>query len=424
MARLKNGRAARDRQVEISGSFSSSAIPHREPHARGLAKGQRCQPQPQPASFEGITSSARDTARPVERHGHDHTVVHVPSFVTLRVTSYKLRQLILGRSAITEKKITLKIRPDRLRKQLEQNESRNGYQAQHRLRGEGVYVKGAGKVEMGPAQEKSPDEVLDGEGCPNNHNTSTDSQSRSSQRCDPESLRGGEHHSWIPSRIARSSSRDEVRRVKPSSSVDVLIITQLAGSINLIHSLASLSSLTADDSTHPAAAAIRSVLIPPEVIDYVSNGRNPDIYTREFVENVQRGNQVLNGKMQAFGSFAEIYARETKAAIPELAGDVDRYMEFSGGFEREEGEGVAGDWKMKTQMMMQGQEQTRTLQQIELQTNVQDPSQQQAEIRSQDQPQAQPQQQNERQTEDQPLQQSQDQAQQQNEGQPQQNPTS
>jgi Transcription factor subunit Med10 of Mediator complex len=116
-------------------------------------------------------------------------------------------------------------------------------------------------------------------------------------------------------------------------------------SIELTHSLAALSSLTAENSTHPAAPTIRSILHPPEVIDYVANGRNPDIYTREFVENVQRGNHVLNGKMQAFGSFAEIYARETKSAMPELAEAMDGVMERSGGFERQDG--GAGDWKMK-----------------------------------------------------------------------------
>lgn len=114
--------------------------------------------------------------------------------------------------------------------------------------------------------------------------------------------------------------------------------------IDLTRSLAALSDLTADDSAHPAAATIRSILIPPEVIDYVANGRNPDIYTREFMENVQRGNQVLNGKMQAFGRFAEIYAKETKSAIPELADGVDRLMKHSEAFEREDG---TGEWKMK-----------------------------------------------------------------------------
>jgi mediator of RNA polymerase II transcription subunit 10 len=114
--------------------------------------------------------------------------------------------------------------------------------------------------------------------------------------------------------------------------------------MDFTRSLANLSNLTADNSTHPAAPAIQDILVPPEVIDYVANGRNPDIYTREFVENVQRGNQVLNGKMEAFGTLAEMLARETKSAIPEMAADMDRVMAHSGGFEKENG---TGDWKMK-----------------------------------------------------------------------------
>ncbi|CAH0051899.1 unnamed protein product, partial [Clonostachys rhizophaga] len=37
--------------------------------------------------------------------------------------------------------------------------------------------------------------------------------------------------------------------------------------------------------------------VPPELLEYVENGRNPDIYTREFVETVRRGNQLLKGKL-------------------------------------------------------------------------------------------------------------------------------
>jgi mediator of RNA polymerase II transcription subunit 10 len=83
--------------------------------------------------------------------------------------------------------------------------------------------------------------------------------------------------------------------------------------------------------------------IPPEVIDYVAAGRNPDIYTREFVEETNHGNQVLNGAMQAFGQFSEILAKQSNASMPEMAGDMDRLMEQSGRSERDE----QGDWKMK-----------------------------------------------------------------------------
>src|ERR1700712_1273701 len=45
--------------------------------------------------------------------------------------------------------------------------------------------------------------------------------------------------------------------------------------------------------TDPSNPSLASIQLPPEIIDYVDSARNPDIYTREFVELVQRGNQDL-----------------------------------------------------------------------------------------------------------------------------------
>ncbi|KAF4952878.1 hypothetical protein FSARC_12551, partial [Fusarium sarcochroum] len=53
-------------------------------------------------------------------------------------------------------------------------------------------------------------------------------------------------------------------------------------------------------SLHTSAAPPPSV--PPELLEYVEHGRNPDIYTREFVELVRRGNQLMRGKLNAFGT--------------------------------------------------------------------------------------------------------------------------
>jgi mediator of RNA polymerase II transcription subunit 10 len=71
--------------------------------------------------------------------------------------------------------------------------------------------------------------------------------------------------------------------------------------------------------------------VPPELLEYVENGRNPDIYTREFVELVRRGNQLMRGKMHAFGSFRDILADHIHAAMPELRDDVERVCEATGG---------------------------------------------------------------------------------------------
>lgn len=74
--------------------------------------------------------------------------------------------------------------------------------------------------------------------------------------------------------------------------------------------------------------------IPPELVQYVENGRNPDIYTREFVEQVRRGNQLLRGKQVAFGRFRDILAGEMEKALPELHDDVATVLEATGGRNR------------------------------------------------------------------------------------------
>ncbi|KAI5924914.1 mediator complex, subunit Med10 [Camillea tinctor] len=75
--------------------------------------------------------------------------------------------------------------------------------------------------------------------------------------------------------------------------------------------------------------------IPPELIQYVDNGRNPDIYTREFVELVRRGNQLMRGKQAAFAAFRDVLAAEMGKAMPELRDDVERTVGATGGEARQ-----------------------------------------------------------------------------------------
>ena len=61
-----------------------------------------------------------------------------------------------------------------------------------------------------------------------------------------------------------------------------------------------------------------SVQIPPEIIEYVETGRNPDIYTREFVELVQRQNAMLKAKSDALAAFRDVLGDEIATAWPNL----------------------------------------------------------------------------------------------------------
>ncbi|OXV06831.1 hypothetical protein Egran_05403 [Elaphomyces granulatus] len=109
---------------------------------------------------------------------------------------------------------------------------------------------------------------------------------------------------------------------------------------NLSHALSVLSTHTKIDTslTPPDPSAfprddppLASIQLPPEIIDYVDAARNPDIYTREFVELVQRGNQDLKGKKEAFASFRDVLAREMRSAMPECRREVDKVVMATGG---------------------------------------------------------------------------------------------
>jgi mediator of RNA polymerase II transcription subunit 10 len=71
--------------------------------------------------------------------------------------------------------------------------------------------------------------------------------------------------------------------------------------------------------------------IPPDIISYVENSRNPDIYTREFVETVQRMNQMLKGRSEALQMLQQQIAWQLTSVIPELKDDVAKAVESSGG---------------------------------------------------------------------------------------------
>lgn len=74
-----------------------------------------------------------------------------------------------------------------------------------------------------------------------------------------------------------------------------------------------------------------SLQIPPEIISYVENGRNPDIYTREFAELVQKNNQKLKGKSDAFAQFRDILAKKIITAFPDMDEDARRVVRNTGG---------------------------------------------------------------------------------------------
>lgn len=88
----------------------------------------------------------------------------------------------------------------------------------------------------------------------------------------------------------------------------------LANNINKI--ITKLKEISQKDS-------LSNILIPSDLLTYIQDGRNPDIYTREFVEVVRKINQYLNGKSLAYEKFRNVLAASIKQEFPELTNEVD-----------------------------------------------------------------------------------------------------
>ena len=71
--------------------------------------------------------------------------------------------------------------------------------------------------------------------------------------------------------------------------------------------------------------------IPLEIIQFVENGRNPDVFTREFVEVIMRINQAQKGQSEAMAQFRDILAEQIVVGIPEMREDVKKTVEATGG---------------------------------------------------------------------------------------------
>ncbi|KAI1374980.1 mediator complex, subunit Med10 [Hypoxylon crocopeplum] len=117
-----------------------------------------------------------------------------------------------------------------------------------------------------------------------------------------------------------SSSSSSTR---PSREVIANELRTLSATLQAIHARSTADSAALGEPPLPS--------IPPELVQYVDNGRNPDIYTREFVELVRRGNQLMRGKQQAFASFRDVLAGEMDKAMPELRPDTRAVLEATGG---------------------------------------------------------------------------------------------
>ncbi|KAI5814705.1 mediator complex, subunit Med10 [Pyronema omphalodes] len=86
----------------------------------------------------------------------------------------------------------------------------------------------------------------------------------------------------------------------------------------------SITDLVSQYQGLSSSASDVSSLLPREVIQYVEDGRNPDIYTREFVEIVLKYNQLMNGKRKAYERFYKVLNDQMLTAFPELTEEIEK----------------------------------------------------------------------------------------------------
>lgn len=96
--------------------------------------------------------------------------------------------------------------------------------------------------------------------------------------------------------------------------------------LTVCHSASLVKNLVTLSRTAPSV----NINIPPEIIAYIESSRNPDVYTREFVELAQRWNQLLKGRSDAYRLLRDTLAKDIVASMPELKDNVARICQSTG----------------------------------------------------------------------------------------------
>ncbi|GAA5927502.1 mediator complex subunit NUT2 [Sporobolomyces koalae] len=70
---------------------------------------------------------------------------------------------------------------------------------------------------------------------------------------------------------------------------------------------------------HAIKDTVHDVMIPLEVISSVDQGRNPHLFTKDFVERLSGENMYTNGILSAVTDYRDLLTEQMKDAFPDLA---------------------------------------------------------------------------------------------------------
>ncbi|SCZ99133.1 BZ3500_MvSof-1268-A1-R1_Chr7-1g09407 [Microbotryum saponariae] len=82
---------------------------------------------------------------------------------------------------------------------------------------------------------------------------------------------------------------------------------------------------------------VQDVMIPLEVVNFVDQGKNPHMYTREFIERVAGENMYTNGMLSAVLDYRDILTSSLGDAFPELVNHIRANPHPAGRSASEEG---------------------------------------------------------------------------------------
>ena len=70
---------------------------------------------------------------------------------------------------------------------------------------------------------------------------------------------------------------------------------------------------------------VSDVVVPPEIFQYIDQGRNPQLYTKDCLQKVVTKNEEIKGKIDAYKDFKNILEEELKKELPQT---MDRHNKF------------------------------------------------------------------------------------------------
>ncbi|SCV00801.1 LAMI_0G07382g1_1 [Lachancea mirantina] len=88
------------------------------------------------------------------------------------------------------------------------------------------------------------------------------------------------------------------------------MVTNLRRNVDRLHQI--------NRQSNDPTSQLNKVSIPMDVMQYIEDGRNPDVYTRDFVEAIRRSNQYQRAKMHGLKQLRDKLAEKVIEEFPDM----------------------------------------------------------------------------------------------------------